>query len=57
MKKVQIPIRGKLLGRYLSVDNGTTYADIVHIENDYGPDGPAENAFVFIEVNHNVSLN
>lgn len=44
-----VAIRGHLHGRRLDEDTGAPLADVVHVTARDAAEGPAENAFVFVE--------
>ena len=52
MAITEVHLTGKLWGRCLNPARGSIVADIVHVEHLHESAGPAENAFVLIELNH-----
>jgi hypothetical protein len=44
-----IQVAGRLMGRRLAPD-GRPGAEIVHVQRDQRPEGPAENSFVLVEI-------
>ena len=42
-------LKGNLVGQFLDDAGLKPLVDIVHVTHSVGPDGPAENAFVFVE--------
>jgi hypothetical protein len=42
-------ISGNLIGQNITPDDGRVVGLIVHVESDFYPDGPAENAYVYID--------
>jgi hypothetical protein len=45
-----IQIRGRILGRYRPAGSKDDTGYIVHVTSELRPSGPAENAFVFVEI-------
>lgn len=45
-------VRGNLLGQRVSPEDGRVVGMIVYVMRDHSPDGPADNAFIYVDTTH-----
>jgi hypothetical protein len=45
-----ICVHGELVGQRLSAKTGQVIAEVVHVTSEQRPEGPAENAFLLVEI-------